>query len=708
MRLPLTLLTILIAASFYSCSHSKKEMTQEHPYTNQLINESSPYLLQHAHNPVDWHPWNDQTLQKAVNEEKLLLISIGYAACHWCHVMEAESFEDPEVARVMNKHFINVKVDREERPDVDQIYISAVELMTGRAGWPLNVVALPDGRPVWGGTYFPKEAWVERLEQLQKLYQEQPQKLVDYARRLASGIKAMDLIEVNPNELDFPRFDFTPLLQRWQQQFDPEWGGYRGAPKFMLPNNLRYLLRHAVMEAAPDVQEYVKRTLYKMAYGGLYDQIGGGFARYSVDSRWHIPHFEKMLYDNAQLITLYSEAYKADPVALYQEVVEQTIAFVKEELTAENTAFYSSLDADSENDKGKLEEGAFYSFTIEELKAELRTEFDLFAAYYNVNDFGKWEDDRYVLIRTRSDDSICAEFDLNPTTLKAQKAEWRERLKTYRNKRKRPRLDDKSLTSWNAMMAYGLVKAYQAFGQQEYLDLALSNARFLDRTQGKEDGGLFHNYKNGKSSINGYLEDYAAVIQTFLVLHEVTLDRYWLDRAQELTEYVFDKFHDPDTGMFYFTSSDDRQLVSRPVEYRDNVIPASNSVMANNLFKLSHYRNNPHYLSVAKKMLANVIEEAQRNPGSFANWLWLLQNLKEDYFELVVTGPAALEAMRTVQKEYLPNVLFSGSVEPSDDFLVKDRFVKGKTMLYLCIDNSCRLPTENISETLDKIKNGRN
>lgn len=700
---------ILLTLSILSpgCIEQKKDMENTHKYSNQLIDESSPYLLQHAHNPVDWHPWNEQALAKALREEKLMLISIGYAACHWCHVMEHESFEDEEVAAYMNAHFVNIKVDREERPDIDQIYIGAVELMTGRAGWPLNVITLPDGRPVWGGTYFPKEAWMQRLAQIQTLYENDPKKLVEYARRLASGIKAMDLIEVSQDTLHYEKVDISSLLERWGQKFDPEYGGYKGAPKFMLPNNFRYLQRHAWSENDTELKGFVSRTLHKMAYGGIYDHIGGGFSRYSVDDRWHIPHFEKMLYDNAQLVQLYSEAYQLNPLPLYRKVIEETIAFVAEELTAPNAAFYSSLDADSLNEEGQLEEGAYYTYTRQELEQQLGADFELFSTYYNINDFGHWEDNRYVLITTRSDNSIWAEFSLLPEELENRKQSWKHQLKAYREKREKPRLDDKSLTSWNAMMTTALVKAYQALEKGEYLDLALRNAEFIARYQQRDDGGLYHSYKNGKSTINGYLEDYAAVIQAYIALHEVTLNPSWLQKAGSLSSYAFEKFFDRELSMFYFTSADDRDLVSRPLEYRDNVIPSSNSVMANNLFLLSHYLNKPEYKKVAMQMLNNVIPELERYPGSFSNWLWLVLNLRRDFYQVVITGTEAGDAIRILQKEYFPNVLYSGSTFPSDDFLLKNRFVKGKTMIYLCVDNICHLPTEKILKTIKTLTHGR-
>ena len=400
----LLITTLLLTA----CNNATTDMP-EHEYTNDLVNETSPYLLQHAHNPVDWKAWNDESLALAKETDKLMLISIGYAACHWCHVMEKESFEDSTVASIMNAKFVNIKVDREERPDVDQIYIAAVELMTGRAGWPLNVLALPDGRPVWGGTYFPKDDWLERIERIQELYETDPQRLYDYADRLEEGIKAIDLVTFNDEDMDLAGYEMSSLVEKWNTQFDLKNGGYKGAPKFMTPNNYDYLLRFAVENQDEAVMDYVKLTLDKMAYGGLYDHVGGGFSRYSVDSRWHVPHFEKMLYDNAQLVSLYSNAYAVTKDPFYKEVVLETIDFIMEEMTSEEGAFYSSLDADSETESGELEEGAYYIYTKEELQQELGDEYALFEDYYNVNDYGKWENDHYVLIRTKPDSIFLAE-----------------------------------------------------------------------------------------------------------------------------------------------------------------------------------------------------------------------------------------------------------------------------------------------------------
>ena len=396
------------------------------PYTNDLIHETSPYLLQHAHNPVNWKAWNPEVLEQAQKENKLIVISVGYAACHWCHVMEHESFEDTTVATVMNDHYINIKIDREERPDIDQVYMMAVQLMTGSGGWPLNVVALPDGRPVWGGTYFRKDHWIESLEQIAKLHKEAPEKLIEYADQLAQGIHAAETILPNTEEQDFSLDFITKQVDTWSSHFDISKGGTRRAPKFMMPNNYQFLMRYAYQTQNDSLMNYVKHTLDRISYGGVYDHIGGGFARYATDVKWHVPHFEKMLYDNAQLVSLYADAYLFTKNEWYKDVVYETIAFVHQELTNSDGIFYSSLDADSLNDKNELEEGAFYVWKIEELKQLLQEDFDLFSEYYNVNDYGFWEHDHYVLIRNISKEDFIKKNTLSKDDLSQKLNTWQE------------------------------------------------------------------------------------------------------------------------------------------------------------------------------------------------------------------------------------------------------------------------------------------
>jgi len=697
------LLAFLILALCYSCNTPKKDMSEKHKYTNDLIHETSPYLLQHAHNPVNWKAWNDETLKLAKDEHKLMIVSIGYAACHWCHVMEKESFEDSTVAAVMNKYFINIKVDREERPDVDQIYIGAVELMTGRAGWPLNVITLPDGRPVWGGTYFRKEDWIQRIEKIQEIYEDEPEKLKEYADKLEEGIKSMDLVTFNSGEIDFSNYDTTMLVENWSRKFDHRYGGYNRAPKFMIPNNYHYLLRNAAGNKDKKLLEYVNLTLQKMAYGGVYDHIGGGFARYSTDDRWHVPHFEKMLYDNAQLVSLYSDAYAVTKNPLYEEIVTETLSFVAKELTHESGAFYSSLDADSETETGELEEGAYYIYSKEELELLLKDDFELFQDYYNINSFGKWEKQHYVLIRTKSDLEISEEYKISLETLQKKKKNWKAALLEYRDQRPRPRLDDKSLTSWNGLMLKGYVDAYKVFGNEAYLKTALKNAHFIVENQLQPSNALYHNFKDGKSTINGYLEDYASVIEAFISLYEVTLDESWLEHSVNLTELCFEKFYDQERGMFYFTSSDDPKLLTRSFEYRDNVIPASNSIMAKNLFKLSHFYEASRYSETSRQMLKNVLSEMEQYPSGFSNWLDLLSNYQQDFYEVVIVGENALQLTKEINANYIPNKIIAGSTGPSDSYLLQGRYSEGDTLIYVCVNNTCKLPVRNTKSAMELI-----
>jgi uncharacterized protein YyaL (SSP411 family) len=701
-----SILFLLFTASlFFSCHSSKKEkLKYSYQHTNELIDETSPYLLQHAHNPVNWKAWNTETLQLAKDEKKLMIISIGYSACHWCHVMEKESFEDFTVASVMNKYFISVKVDREERPDVDQIYINAVQLMTGSAGWPLNVITLPDGRPIWGGTYFSKEVWINSLEKIQKLYGENPKKLIDYADNLEEGIKSMDLIEANTNALNFKDFPTKNIVKKWRATFDNKYGGHNRAPKFMMPNNLNYLLRYGIKNNDEQIQDYVYLTLDNIAYGGVYDHIGGGFSRYSTDMKWHIPHFEKMLYDNAQLVSLYSQAYKTTKNPLYEEVVKETLAYIKREMTNKEGAFYSSLDADSVSEDGRLEEGAYYVFNKKELALQLKEDFTIFSEYYNVTNYGKWEKENYVLIRKKSDEEIITEFSISQEELNQKKKNWKQQLLAYRNNRPKPRLDDKTLTSWNALMIKGYIEAYKAFQVTEYLNAAQTNAQFLIDNQLQKNSALNHSYKDGKSSINGYLEDYAAVIDAFIALYEVTLNDAWINKANELAKYSFENFFDKEKSMFYFTSKEDEKLVARNFEYRDNVIPASNSMMAKNLLILSHHFDNKKYLTTSSKMLHNVQPEIESYPSAYSNWLDLMSNFQDNFYEVVVIGKDASIKIAELNARYLPNILVAGSTSESKKPLLNYRYIDGETLIYVCVNNSCKLPVSDISKALNFIK----
>jgi hypothetical protein len=463
----------------------------------------------------------------------------------------------------------------------------------------------------------------------------------------------------------------------------------------MMPNNLAFLLRQAVSEKDDKLLAQVTLTLDKMAFGGLYDQIGGGFARYSTDEKWHVPHFEKMLYDNAQLASLYSDAFLITQNPLYSDVVEETLDFISLEMTNDEGGFYSSLDADSNNENGALEEGAFYVFTSEELQKLLKDDFKIFKEYYNVNSYGKWEKDQYVLIRQKTDAEIENEFDLTSEAFQQKKKSWKKTLLTYRNQRAKPRLDDKTLTSWNALMLKGYVDAYKAFGKKKYFNTALKNADFISEKQLQENGALFHNYKDGKSSINGFLEDYAFTIDAFLELYQITLDEKWLQLSKKMTDYTITNFFDSEKHMFYFTSKEDPAIVSRNFEYRDNVIPASNSAMAKNLFLLSKYFENSDFEEISQQMLKNVSEEIMQYPSGFSNWLDLLLNFKNDFYEVVIVGKDVSEKAKQINTHYLPNIIIAGSIGENNGPLFKNRFVPGETLIYVCKNNTCKLPIKD-------------
>ncbi|MCF6214204.1 MAG: thioredoxin domain-containing protein [Flavobacteriaceae bacterium] len=696
-------ITILITASLlllFSCDGQTKKQMSAQQYTNSLIKETSPYLLQHAHNPVNWHAWNDESLALAKKENKLIIISIGYAACHWCHVMEHESFEDTIVAKVMNNSFISIKVDREERPDVDQVYMSAVQLMTGSGGWPLNVIALPDGRPIWGGTYLRKKDWINALNQLAKLYKESPKKAEGYAANLTNGINQNSLVPLNNSKKDFNKIELDKAVSEWQKSLDFKFGGRQGAPKFPIPNNFIFLMQYVSSNNNSKLLDYVNTSLTKMAYGGIYDQIGGGFSRYATDSKWHIPHFEKMLYDNGQMLSLYSEAYAATKNELYKNVVFETASFLERELLDKSGAFYSSLDADSKNADEELKEGAFYSWTKTELKTLIKSDFDLFADYYNINNYGKWEENNYVLIRDKSDSEIAKSHKISKKKLNEKVKQWQKLLLEKREKRSRPRLDDKSLTSWNALTLKGYITAYKVFDDNHFLEIAEKNAHFILTKMLKPDGGLFRNYKNGKSNIDGYLEDYANVASAFIDLYQVTLDQKWLQLAKQLTDYSFDHFFDENSQMFYFTSNTSPSLVSKKIETDDNVIPSSNATTALNLFKLYHYYSNSKYLDVAIQMLHNVKDRSITYGAGASNWLILYSNYLEKYYEIAIVGPKADVFTQAFNKIYLPNTLIAASKTDSDLPLLESRFSENQTRIYICVDGACKRPVSTVDEAL--------
>jgi uncharacterized protein YyaL (SSP411 family) len=574
--------------------------------------------------------------------------------------------------------------------------------MTGKGGWPLNCIALPDGKPVFGGTYFTKEQWSKILKDVSKLYKENPQKVEEYAQRVTEGIQTSELITLNKEEAVFKNEEIIAAINLSTEQLDTINGGFKGAPKFPMPNTLDYLLRYQYHFNKPELFKYIKKSLTKMAYGGIYDQIGGGFSRYSVDNRWHIPHFEKMLYDNAQLVSVYSKAYLQDKNELYKSIVKETLDFVNDELNANNGAFYSSLDADSKNENNELEEGIFYTWTKQELKALIK-DYKLFANYYNVNTTGFWENDLYVLIRDQSVTEFAKKNKLTKDELKEKIADWKSILNVARNKRRKPNLDDKILTSWNALMLQGYVDAYKAFDQKEYLNKAVKIAEFILHNQLRSDGGLNRNFKDGKSTINGYAEDYATVIQAFISLHEVSLDEKWLIISKEIMEYAIIHFYDSTSGMFFYTSKEDPSLIARKTEVIDGVISSSNSIIGNSLFKLGHYFYDQKMIKISKQMLNNLKIEIIKNPMGYSNWLHLMTNFTQPFYEVAVVGKNANTITKEFYKNYFPNILISASNKDSELPLLEFKYIDGETLIYVCVNGTCKLPLADISKAIKSI-----
>lgn len=662
---------------------------------NKLANSSSPYLLQHANNPVNWYPWGAEALQKAKDENKLILVSIGYSACHWCHVMEHESFEDESVAAVMNEYFVCIKVDREERPDVDQIYMSAVQLMSGRGGWPLNCICLPDQRPIYGGTYFRKNDWSSLLFNLADFYKTKPKEAEEYATRLTEGIQKYETLDLIEERREYDNETLKPIIDNWKKYFDRVEGGLGNAPKFPMPNNWQFLIRYAHLFKDDEVAGLAKLTLQKMAYGGIYDHIGGGFARYAVDGVWHVPHFEKMLYDNAQLISLYAEAYTWSPDDLYQQVVNETIEFSVRELLSSEGGFYSALDADSEGVEGK-----FYVFSKGEIESILGEEANVFNRYYHVTPRGNWEEEHTnVFFRRETDEQLAEQLNIPVTDLQEKIKSTKAKIFEVRSKRIRPGLDNKILASWNGLMLKGLCDAYRAFNNAEYLNLALKNANFIINNL-VSDGRITRVYKADNKV--AFLDDYANIIDGLIGLYEVTFDEQWLQHATQLADNAIEHYYDAANGLFYYTADDDEQLIARKSEIMDGVTPASNSAMARNLKKLGLLFDKEEYTEISAQLLRNVMPFMAKYASAYSNWAMLLLDEIVGVNEVAITGEDFESYRLDIEKNYIPNKIMLGGKKGSLPLLL-NRF-GDSTQIFVCKNKTCGLPVTNTADALKQIE----
>jgi uncharacterized protein YyaL (SSP411 family) len=674
---------------------------------NRLANETSPYLIQHKDNPVDWYPWGEEALRRAREEDRPILLSVGYSACHWCHVMERESFEDDETARMMNEHFVNIKVDREERPDIDSIYMAAVQAITRHGGWPMTVFLTPDGSPFYGGTYFPPvpsrnmPSFQQLLLSIADAYENRRVEVLQSAGSIrdflrASTSAAMPEAEAAGTELlDRAAASLLPQLDR-------RFGGFGAAPKFPQAMNLEVLLRHHHRTGDRSALDGVELSLRSMANGGIYDHLGGGFARYSVDAYWLVPHFEKMLYDNALLSRLYLETYQATKDAFYLRIAEETLDYVLREMTSEEGGFYSAEDADSEGEEGK-----FYVWTPEELESVLDLEeAGLAARYWDVTERGNFEG-KSILHVPRPPEAVAEEFGLSSGELGERITRIRSKLFAAREGRIRPGRDEKILAAWNGLMLRSFALAARVTGREDYREAAVRNATFIVEKM-KEDGRIHRSYKDGRARFNGYLEDYAMVADGLVAVYEATFETRWLVEADALMGAVSELFWDEESRAYYDTPADHEELLTRPRDVYDNAAPSGTSVATEVLLRLSLFLDRSDYRQRAEDILGELAGGMEKVPGAFGRLLCALDFSTSEPREVAVVGNQEATDTRallnTVYSAYLPNKVVAGR-DPADDEagglipLLEGRTAReGKPTAYVCVQYACQAPTTDPEE----------
>ena len=678
---------------------------------NRLINETSPYLLQHAHNPVDWHPWGEEALARARSEDKPIFLSIGYSACHWCHVMERESFENPDIAALMNANFISVKVDREERPDIDSIYMGAVQAMTGRGGWPLSMFLTPDGEPFYGGTYFPPEdrhgmpGFPRVLAAISDSYR---QRRGDVARSATEITAAMSGIgQAVADYTPLSRDTLTQAYVGLRSSFDQQDGGFGTAPKFPQPMVLDYLLRHHAATGDAHALEMVELTLRRMAHGGMYDQLGGGFHRYSTDPFWLVPHFEKMLYDNALLSRLYLRAYQATASPLYARIAQETIDYVLREMTDPLGGFYSAQDADSEG-----EEGRYFVWTPGEIDRVLgREDGAILQAHFGVTHEGNF-DGRSILHLATDRDDAAGETGTAASESDSVIARGKRLLLESRGRRVPPETDTKVLTAWNGLMLHSVALGAAVLHRPDYLRAAVAGATFILANM-KRDGRLLRTYRDGQARLNAYLEDYALLADGLIALYEATFDRQWLDEANHLARRMLELFWDEGGARFYDTGTDHETLILRPRDITDNAMPSGGSAAADVLLRLSVLTGEPGYARTAAAALRSVQAYMARMPEGFGNWLGVLDFHLSSPHEIAVVGPLDGEdtqsLLSAVHSRYLPNRVLAGfdpanGVSYDDLPLLEDKVMQGnRPTAYVCHSYVCQQPVTDAGALAEQL-----
>jgi hypothetical protein len=682
-------------------------MQSEKKHTNHLINETSPYLLQHAHNPVEWYSWGEEAFEKARAEDKPILVSIGYSACHWCHVMEHESFEDEQTAAIMNEHFVNIKVDMEERPDVDQIYMNFVQLTTGHGGWPMNVFVTPDKIPFFGGTYFPPDrrynmqSWQQVLVSVAEAYRDKREELLHSASEILGEMRRVGLAEFGTGNLSLDQMDAAFLS--FTRTFDATNGGFGGAPKFPPSMSLEFLLRYFYRTQDEKALEMVTKTCTKMARGGMYDQLGGGFHRYSVDAVWLVPHFEKMLYDNAQLARVYLHVYQITKDDFYKRVAVETLEYVRREMFDEKGGFYSTQDADSEGAEGK-----FFVWTPREVE-EILDERDaqIFNFYYDVSEDGNFEE-KNILNVNYTIESTAEALKISEAELKETLERGRKRLFAEREKRVKPFRDEKILTAWNGLMTATFAEAGAILESADYLEIARRNADFiLENLQ--RDGYLLRTYKDGRAKLNAYLEDYANFADALLELYQVSGERKYLTEARRLADLMITEFWDEENGGFFFTGNNHEQLIVRNKDYYDSATPSGNSVAADVLLKLSKLAGDEKYERLAVTVLRLVAPQIRRSPNGFGRALSALEFYLSPTKEIVIIGGKGNELEREVWREYLPDKVVVLSDEEGKDaeiipLLQARKMIENRPTAYVCRNFTCQKPATTAGELRGQLK----
>jgi len=676
-------------------------MSDAKQHTNRLAGETSPYLLQHAHNPVDWYPWGEEALERARAEDKPLLLSVGYSACHWCHVMERESFENEQIAALMNEHFVCIKVDREERPDVDQVYMGAVQAMTGRGGWPMTVFLLPDGRPFHGGTYFPPDdrhgipGFPRVLTSVADAYRNRRADLERSAGQMVEHLQqGLEGLPPGPDELSPQVLD--QAAQTLKGQYDASFGGFGGAPKFPPSMVLEFLLRYWRRSDDQQSLAMVQHTLRQMAGGGMYDQLGGGFHRYSVDQRWLVPHFEKMLYDNALLARVYLLAYQATGEATFRSICEETIDWVLRDMTDPRGGFYSTLDADSEGVEGK-----YYVWTPQEVELLLGPDdAAAFDRFYDVTPAGNFEG-KSILHVSSEVQAVARELNTTPDRLAQILARGRQKLRAERDKRVRPGLDDKVLTAWNGLMLRALAEAARVLDRDDYRAAAERNAEFVmvDMRRGDK---LLRSWKDGQARLDGYLEDYAAYADGLLALYEATFEPRWLSEARVLADQVMEQFWDPAQNAFFDTAAGHEQLIVRPRDFFDNATPSGNSLAADVLLRLAKLTGEERYEARARTAIKPLAEVAARHANGFGRLLCALDFAVSTIKEVAIIGrqddPATRSLIEAAFSPYVPHKVVAGAAPGDHDaiaatpLLAARGLVNGRPAAYVCVGFACQAP----------------